>query len=418
LNIWLIQTGESLPTTDGIRKMRTALLADKLLKRKHNILWWASSFDHFKKDWIFIKDTELTVKEGLKIFALKGSGYKKNASFPRFIDHRIIAKKFKKLAKKIEKPDIIVASTPPYDLAYEAVMFSKKNDIPVLVDIRDEWPDLFLSVIPKSYRRFIKILLFNEFQMIKKTLHRADGLIAMMNPLLDWGLEYAGRPKTAKDRVFYLGAKKIVISNELKKTAKFLDLMHNKFVITFVGTLVQNNNPTILIDCAEKLIDSNILIIIAGDGELFSEIKNKALGLSNVFMPGWLNQDEVDILLKHSHLGVCPTSQLRLAFPNKAFSYLAAGLPIITAFQGDLKELIEKHEIGFYYPPHDVNALIKCIKKLYEDQMLYKKMSENASSIFDKMFDADKIYEEYAEHVEKVTYAYKRKNINGSVKYE
>lgn len=29
-------------------------------------------------------------------------------------------------------------------------------------------------------------------------------------------------------------------------------------------------------------------------------------------------------------------------------------------------------------------------------------MSENASRVFDEKFDADKIYEEYAEHIEKI----------------
>jgi len=90
------------------------------------------------------------------------------------------------------------------------------------------------------------------------------------------------------------------------------------------------------------------------------------------------------------------------------FLYLSAGLPVISAFQGDSKEIIEKYQIGFYYPPNDVGALNECIIKLYKDQVLYKRMSENAKKIFKEMFDADKIYEEYAEHVERVAKEYKQ----------
>jgi len=49
MNIWLMQTGEPLPIRNGIRKMRTAVLADKLLERGHKILWWASAFEHQQK---------------------------------------------------------------------------------------------------------------------------------------------------------------------------------------------------------------------------------------------------------------------------------------------------------------------------------------------------------------------------------
>ena len=80
MNIWLIQIGESLPTELGTPKLRTASLSEKLTERGYSVLWWASAFDHFKKEWIFKKHTELIVKEDLKIVALKGLGYKKKIS--------------------------------------------------------------------------------------------------------------------------------------------------------------------------------------------------------------------------------------------------------------------------------------------------------------------------------------------------
>ncbi|MEM3112422.1 MAG: hypothetical protein QXY90_05215 [Candidatus Anstonellales archaeon] len=37
MNIWLIQIGEILPLEEKARKMRTALLADKLVERGHKV---------------------------------------------------------------------------------------------------------------------------------------------------------------------------------------------------------------------------------------------------------------------------------------------------------------------------------------------------------------------------------------------
>ena len=64
--------------------------------------------------------------------------------------------------------------------------------------------------------------------------------------------------------------------------------------------------------------------------------------------------------------------------------------------------MIEDKEIGFYYPPADVKTLSNCILNLYNDNSLYRKMSNNATVVFNEMFEAKKIYENYVNHIEKV----------------
>lgn len=411
MNVWLIQIGEALPIDPKIRKLRTALLAEKLIEKGHTVLWWVSAFDHLQKKWIFNKETELELKKGLTLKILKGIGYKKNVSLRRFIDHRIIAKKFKKIAPKTPKPDIIVASMPSHDLAYESVKFARNNDIPVVIDIRDPWPDIFIDQIPVYLQKITKIILYKDFQMVKRMMQNADGLMSMMNVLLEWGLNYAKRKKTWKDKVFFLGEQKTTNSkNDSEIILKLLSNKDDKFVITFIGTFASYHNPSILLEAAKRLSGENLLFMLAGDGELFGEIKDRAASLHNVVLPGWLNKDEITTLLKHTHVGICPANKKAFFFPNKSFSYLSAGLPVISAFQGDLKEIIETQHIGFYYPPNDVDKLVNCIMKLYRDAALYKSMSENARKVFDLMCDADKIYDEYAKHMEMVASDYKQRN--------
>ncbi len=403
MNIWLFQVAEPLPITTGVRKMRTALLADKLIDRGRSVLWWASAFSHLEKKWIFKKDTELKTEKGINIKALKGVGYNKNISLSRFADLRIIGNKFRRLAPKMPKPDIIITSMPPHNIAFEVVMFAKKNNIPVLVDIRDEWPDLFLNHVPRKLQRLAKIALFREFFMIKKTMQMADGLIAVNNPFLDWGLNYAKRNKTWRDRVFYLGCKEN--HNPDNKSDKIFGLINDlsqKFVVLFIGTFGYYHNPSVLIKCASKLIGSDVRFVLAGDGKFFEEIKNKASSLSNVKLPGWLNQDEITTLLQHCHVGVCPTTHITDLFPNKVFTYLSAGLPVISAFQGELKDIIKKEQIGFYFPPDDADTLSHCIGELHKNSVLYEKMSKNAVKIFTERFDANMIYEDFSKHIEKI----------------
>jgi len=115
-----------------------------------------------------------------------------------------------------------------------------------------------------------------------------------------------------------------------------------------------------------------------------------------------LGRDQVETIIKHSSVGVCPTNYVTDFFPNKAFVYLSAGLPVLSAFQGEFKDLIKKHEIGYYYPPQNVDAIVKCIEKLSKGKEIYKKMSENAKSIYERKFNAENIYGEFATYIEKI----------------
>ncbi len=403
MNVWLVTIGEELPIVPDIRKARTALLADHLSARGHSVLWWTSTFDHFKKKHLFDKDTEIYVRDGYKIKALKGTGYKKNISLSRILDHRLIAKKFKNTAPGMPKPDIIVASLPSYDLAYEAVMYARSHKVPILVDIRDQWPDIFLEHVPLPFRRLIKAFIRREFFLAEEAIRSANGLIAMMDFLLNWGLKYAGRPKEWKDRVFYLGFKRNdAAGSRSEKISLLMEPFKDKFIVTFFGTFGRYHNPSILVKCAEKMKNHDVHFVIAGDGELMKEIRAGASQLPNVSLPGWLNQNEISTLLKYSHVGVCSTPLNAEFFPNKAFVYLSAGLPILSAFKGDIEKFIEEHRIGFSYPPNDADAFAECVKKLRNSGELYQAMSANALRVYDTLLDSDRIYNEYTDHIGKV----------------
>lgn len=403
MNIWLITIGEALPVHGGARKLRTAIVAEGLVARGHHVLWWSSAFDHYKKVFIYDTDTEIALGNTFHLQVLKGIAYHKNISLARLIDHRLIAWKFRRKAQSFKPPDIIVVASPSYDLAREAVVYAKKKGIPVIVDIRDQWPDIFLDRIPSPLHALAKLLLSREFYLLGQAVSGADSLIAMMDSLLTWGLSNAGRSRRKGDRVFYLGYRRQKTdSAPTEQLSAILPRLKDQFVITFIGTFAYYHNPEILLEAAKKLLGEKIHFVIAGDGEFMSRIAENARSLPNVSLPGWLNQNDIAILMAHSHVGVCPTPQDASFFPNKAFIYLAADIPIISAFRGDLWQFIESHQIGFNYAPGDVEALTSIIHKLSLSPELHSKISARVKMVFDEYLDADKIYADYMNHIEEI----------------
>lgn len=404
MNIWLIQTGEPIPITSDVKRMRTALLAYKLVEKGHKVYWWVSGFDHAKKEWIFKRDGKYHLDEGIEIISMSGIGYRKNISFSRLLDHRLVSLKFSRLANKEQTPDLIVASMPPHDLAYKVSIFAERWNIPLIVDIRDTWPEIFLTVVKSPFKALIKKALWREFYMTRKAMQNADGLIAPTESFLEWGLKHAKRTKSLLDKVFYLGYKKGIKLNEEAARLRFPDLVEflsDKFIVYYVGTLSQSyHNPSIIIDAAEMLIsNSSIHFIISGDGELYEELQKKAKKTANVTMTGWLNHSEMEYILNNSAVGVCPCTKSIDIPTNKVFAYASVGLPIITSFSGELTSLITKNNMGFYYKPKDVNSLVDHIQILFNDHELYHKMSINSKRIYNDIFDAEIIYDDYADHL-------------------
>jgi glycosyltransferase involved in cell wall biosynthesis len=97
-----------------------------------------------------------------------------------------------------------------------------------------------------------------------------------------------------------------------------------------------------------------------------------------------------------------------IAFPNKAFVYLSAGLPIIFSVDGDLRRIAEAAKIGFYFKPGDVAMLIDLIAKLDNDRSLMENMRNNAQRVFEEMFDSNNLYSEFAAYIETVSDVHKK----------
>jgi glycosyltransferase involved in cell wall biosynthesis len=402
VNIWLLQTSEPLPTEQGARKLRTWLLADKLTERGHHVVWWANAFNHLRKTWHFHKDTDVSVSDRLTVKALHGIGYRTNVSFARLVDHRILAWKFRTAALHLPRPDLIVASMPSYDLAWQAVQYAQRRGIPVVVDIRDQWPDNFVDAVPARLQPLARMVLAGEFRMLRELLQGADALISMSDVLLDWALKNAGREATWRDRVFHLGHRREMMAggHTGNKIDALAGQLAGKFVVAFVGTFATYHNPEALIDCAQRLRGEDIVFVLGGDGELGGRLRQKAAGLDNLLFPGWLNQEEITALLRQSHLGVCSSGKAgnKFFFPNKAFSYWSAGLPIASAFEGEIADVIDAKRVGFSY--RSIAELTTGIFDLLRQPGLHAEMSDNARRLFEDRYNAERIYEAYAAHLE------------------
>jgi glycosyltransferase involved in cell wall biosynthesis len=414
MRIWTTVIGQRL---DGAENTRSMLLCAELLRRGHEVTMWTSAYDHIRKEWRseWLAHPEgMTRDDGLTIRFLKGCGYPSNLSVRRFVDHYLAARDFSRAAAAAERPDVIVASLPDQWTAAAAVAFGRRTGVPTIVDVRDKWPDVFFDRIPKGPLSAIaRVVLRPEERRAQRALRDATALVANMNSMMEWGLEKAKRRQTDRERVFYLttspknfdvpapAVTSHVIADALRAVA-------GRTVLTFVGTFNKTQSPLLVLDALDvlrrdgRLDGDRTAVIIAGSGLEADEVARRAALHPDVHYVGWVDTTHMSALLAASHVGLLPLNFVTPAFNNKAFAYLASGLPIINGATGDLAEIVEKEHAGINVPAGRADLLADAMHRLIVQPELRETMAANVRRLFLARFDRGANYAAYADHVESI----------------
>lgn len=413
LNVWLIKEGEVLPVTENIRLMRTGMMAKYLAQQRHNVVWWSSTYAHGIKKYISCGQKEFLVSDNEKLILLHSNiVYKKNMSLKRALYQKMIAKEFQKQSQYQTKPDVIVCSWPLVSFAREAVRYGKKNHVPVIIDIRDQWPDIYDRIFPKTIRKYCRWMLVPMKLSARNILKSANGITGITMHILKWGCRYAGREPGINDRCIFMGNEVVHLSiSETEKMNCFwekYDINENTWNICLFASLGKSglDLDTVIkavLKISKELKD--IRLVIGGEGDDKERLMLLAADSPNVVFTGWLDNFQMNSLMRLSKLGLYCVRNLddfRDTFGNKAIQYLSAGVPILNTLQGFAKCYLYETKTGLTYKENDVNDCIKKIKKLYLNEDLRKSMGLNAKKEFDMKYDSkivNKQYEEYIFHI-------------------
>ncbi|MDP9199816.1 MAG: glycosyltransferase family 4 protein, partial [Pseudomonadota bacterium] len=412
MNVWLIKDGENLPLQPDARRMRTWMLGEALAEQGHQVTWWASTHSHQRKSLFFREDREVDIAPRFRLKLLHAGSYRRNKSIARLLHHSRLAAKFREIAPTLPAPGIIVSAFPTIELAFEAVAFAKPRAIPVIVDIRDPWPDSIIDHARKPLRAIARIAFRSLDRKTKACFVGADSLVACSSGFLDWGMDKSGRERQPVDRVFYIGSTRPPATPPAasKRIEELSKRLAGKRVFSFVGSFGHVYQLRLVCEAAailRKRGPRDVHFVLAGDGQQYPRVAEAAQALDNLTATGWLSARDVDRLMSFSHVGLAPIRQMPGCVPNKIFEYSAAGLPILSSLEGETGEILAQHRAGLTYAPEDREAFLSLVTRLASDEHLRREMAQNSAAMFEREFCAARIYDEYVHHVESIARARK-----------
>ncbi len=416
MKVWIIQTGEPLHIDLGkYRPMRAMSLANALIDAGHEVTIISSIFFHQERRHRVPSEFTKNLNERLRITLIPSRGYSRNVGIGRLIDHGELGVRFKKIAdllvEKTGAPDFLYVGFPPIELAFSASLWGRKKGIPLMVNVEDQWPDIFEQAVHPKLRWLIRIFFWPYKYLATKCLARANILGAVSKSYLNWSLRMAGRSFRDGDQVIYLTGSRSATNNiDCLEAEKFwrdknIDLSKNGRII-FVGTISRGFDFKSLGQAIRHLNKDKLLIefVICGIGEEENAVKKIFEGVPGVHFPGWIDGAAYALLAKNSLCTVAPYCRIpnfQENIPNKVIDSFSYEKPILTSLGGEVGNLINEKKVGFSNLIEDKDW-IHAISTLFFNDCLARKYSENAKKLYFEKFESSNVYGKLISSLEKI----------------
>lgn len=400
-NIWILQTGEPLQSDEHYRPMRAINLSNTLSSMGHNVTIISSDFFHQEKRHRKKFMQTFEVNELLRINFITSPGYKRNIGFSRLIDHFILSINLKKyLTSVTQLPDIVFIGYPPIETSFTMAKWLHSKNIPFVVDLKDQWPQIFLDPFPSFLQPLLKLLLFPYFFMGIKTLRLSSAFVSMSFEYIQWMKEFSKDP----DKKFFV-APLTTRSNQnqseslaLTKWFESQDIDLNvKARFCFIGSFMSVFDFSLIRDASTRLNSEGLEheIILCGDGDYLSQTKELFRGIENIKFTGWINEEQVRAIYSISNASLIPYKNIenyKINTPNKVIDAFANATPIITSLEGVVATYCTSNNVGFACNESSGTSFFEAMKRLILDKSLNKEMSDNAIRLYESKFSFDAVY--------------------------
>lgn len=414
MNILIVQTGEPLHTDSGNpRPMRAMNLANVMIESGHNVCMVSSAFFHQEKKHRSKELQQIKVNERLEVNLIPSPGYSRNIGFGRLYDHAVLGIRMNRYLKELSfKPDVVFAGFPPIEVAYVAVKYAKSQGIPSLIDVKDQWPSMFVDALPSLLKPVGRVILWPYFYLARKAMYTASGITAMAPGFLNWALDFSEKKRSVNDGVFPLTSPSGQVNEkDLSQARIWWDTQGIKedstMNICFIGNFMSvfDFEPIKAAAISAEKEGKAYRFLLCGDGDYLGDVKSMMVGLSNVIFPGWIDRPKIEVLAERCQASMAPYLNIDnfiVNTPNKIVDAMSLGLPILCPLQGEVANLISKHGVGMRYGTDTDKSLYDCVQILEQDHTIQHEMSKNSKKLYKEQFSFEKVYSSLVTHLEKL----------------
>jgi len=274
------------------------------------------------------------------------------------------------LAGLLQKPDIIVATSPQLLTAVAGHLLGRAKKCPWVFEVRDLWPESIAAVGVMKEGFAMRML-----RHVEKALYEgADRIVTVTEPMRVRLMDRGVQPE--KIGVVPNGADLERLMPRIGSAALAARLrLQNKFIVAYVGTHGLAQGLEVVVRAADLVRNSDIHFLFVGEGARRRDLMDLSawLGVKNVTFLGAVPSEVAVDYLALADAIVVPLRKSALfdgALPSKIFEAAAMEKPIVLSASGISADLVRGYHAGLVVEPEDPAALAAAVQRLRSDTRL------------------------------------------------
>jgi len=297
-----------------------------------------------------------------------------------------------------EPPDVVIATSPQFFCGWAGVIASRIHDAPMVLEIRDIWPESIEAVGAMRNRKLLRLLENLELRMYAAATHIVTVGEGYRRRLLDKGVE------SRSISVVMNGIDRSLFSPRAPDEGLRRRMgAEGRFVVSYSGTIGMACGLDVVLDAAEGLARKGrgeILFLLVGDGAERERLQADAArrGLDNVRFTGRLDKSLMPGVLALSDaclVHLRKTELFRTVMPSKIFEALGMERPVIVGVAGEASELVERAGAGIPIEPENVGELVEAVERLAADPGLRTRLGQSGKRFVLAHHDRDVLARDY-----------------------
>ena len=254
------------------------MIGEALASRGHQVWWWTANFSHAFKQFRSNDWRDIPVSDNFQVRLVPTSGYNKNISLGRVRFELSYAWRAYRCAVGMTAPDLIFGTDPPQIVGNMSVRLANRLRTPLILDIFDQWPELFVLAFPKSLRWLAPIVFSPLYRLRRCNLRSADAITSLCDTYLALAKrEIAGAHITPTPTLTAFNGINVTAFRDLMPKAGAVPGVAHQMGknpdhvwVVYAGTLGNNYDIVTLLEAALQLDQrsSRVQIHIAGEGPL------------------------------------------------------------------------------------------------------------------------------------------------------
>lgn len=268
--------------------------------------------------------------------------------------------------RRLQRPDLIYASSPPLPQLLQSLFIAWMKKIHIVLEIRDLWPAFLME---SGKIRWMPLRIIMEW--IEAFAYKFADHIVVVSPafapyLKDMGVE----PSKLSVLPTGIDPRWSEPNPNIRTKWRQDHGLEGRFVVLYTGSFNTHYRIDRLLTAAERslLLHPNIVWVFAGSGVARDMVTEAAHRLDNVHYLGALPRDHLGPIFLSADIGIISLdTNLRLlntVIPGKLFDYLSAGLPVLSAVDGQIGWILRHAGAGNVIREGGVDALVEAVNQM------------------------------------------------------